>query len=154
MPGLKCFSVVWANQFHSVAWGKAKCFFSFYLKLKKLLLNSAYIWYIFIIHLKILPGWRSSTSKPLLACLCCLTNSLAAQPASSFGGEQGCVLSLFIGELACPQRAGVLYLSHTASWGYGEASIFPCCLCLEDSLSLSILGFREDHLPNKINCIL
>lgn len=44
-----------------------------------------------------------------------LSNSLAAQPASSFGGEQGCVLSLFIGELACPQRAGVLYLSHTAS---------------------------------------
>ena len=55
----------------------------FLLKIEKLLLNSAYTSYIFISHLKILPGWRSSTSKPLLASLCCLTNSLQERKSRS-----------------------------------------------------------------------
>ena len=132
--------------------------FSFPLKVEKLLRNSPHSWHIFIIHLKICPVWRSSTCKPFLASLCCVTNFPIGEQKPlnllQFAGEEwASVLSLLIGALACPRRAGVLYLGHTVRWMCDEASVFSNCLWLEDCISLSIWEVQEAHLPYRINGI-
>lgn len=126
--------IVWATQFYSVA---TEVLFSFPLKFEKLPRSSPHGWHIFVIHLKTRPVWRSSTFRPLLVSLCCLTlESKSPSACYSFGEEWGPVLSLLIGELACPRRAGVLHLGHTVRRTWDEAAAFSSSLWLEDCIGL------------------
>lgn len=110
-PGLKCIQRIHCHAFqlweliNSILWLKAKWVAFFFipppLKIENVLMNLAYTWYVFIIHLKINPVWRSSTSMPLLVSLCCLTNPITGHKellcVGSLGGEQGLYVPLLMG---------------------------------------------------------
>lgn len=151
---------------NSILWLKAKwgAFYFFLLQIEKVLMNSASVWYIFIIHLKLFRVWRSSAFMSSLAFPCCLTNSPQERKSCltcwSSGGALCRVLFPLTWGWACSERAGVLYLDDTISLAgkalstYGEFKFFLCSLWSEDRIRLSILGLRRLGVSNSINCML
>ena len=118
---------VWAIQFYSVA---TEVLFPFPLKVEKLPRSSPHGWHIIVIYLKTRPVWRSSTFRPLLVSLCCLTlESKSPSTCYSFRGEWGPSFLFSLGS-CLPEESGC-----SLSGPYSKVNVWWGCSFLKLSLT-------------------